>query len=381
MAGIVLDHVSKVYPGNVVAVRDLNLQVADGELVVLVGPSGCGKTTTLRMIAGLEQITAGTIHIGDRVVNVVHPKDRDVSMVFQDYALYPHMTVYKNLAFALKLRKVRRADIERRVRHVAQMLDITHLLDRMPRALSGGQQQRVAVGRAVVRNPKCSLFDEPLSNLDAQMRMQMRTELKSLHMRLQTTIIYVTHDQEEAMMLGDRIAVMSQGVAQQIGTPLQVYHKPVNRFVAGFLGTPPMNFIDGRILLEEERLWFADGHGLRVELTKEIAAGAAGCVDRAVVLGVRPEALRPAPPSGSTADACAVTIEITFIEPLGDRVDVHGKTVSGARMIARIHACDSLSAGSRLRLSIDPDGLHLFEPGELGQHVMFGSCGSSRLNL
>ena len=216
MAEVVLKKVSKVYPGNVVAVRDLDLHVADGEQVVLVGPSGCGKTTTLRMIAGLEEITSGTIRIGDRVVNTVHPKDRDVAMVFQDYALYPHMSVYKNMAFGLKLRKVGRPEIDRRVRHAAELLDIAGLLDRMPAVLSGGQQQRVAVGRAIVRDPQCSLFDEPLSNLDAKLRTQMRAELKALHMRLRTTIVYVTHDQEEAMTLGDRIVVMAAGRVQQI---------------------------------------------------------------------------------------------------------------------------------------------------------------------
>ena len=385
MAEVVLKKVSKVFPGNVVAVRDLDLHVADGEQVVLVGPSGCGKTTTLRMIAGLEEITSGTIRIGDRVVNTVHPKDRDVAMVFQDYALYPHMNVYKNMAFGLKLRKVGRPEIDRRVRHAAGLLDIAGLLDRMPAVLSGGQQQRVAVGRAIVREPQCSLFDEPLSNLDAKLRTQMRAELKALHMRLRTTIVYVTHDQEEAMTLGDRIVVMAAGRVQQIGAPLVVYHNPVNRFVAGFLGSPAMNFIDGQILRESGRLVFTDTHTLRLGLSDEMAASASGYIGRPVVLGVRPEALRPegtgGPPAGPTPQELRLTLEITMTEPLGDRMDVYGKTVGGQRMIARVSAGDSVSTGTQATFSIDPAALHLFEPGEFGRDIALGSSGSSSSNL
>jgi multiple sugar transport system ATP-binding protein len=244
MAQVVLNDVTKVYPGPVRAVERVSLEIGDGEFVVLVGPSGCGKSTTLRMIAGLEEITAGTIVIDGRIVNDVHPKDRDIAMVFQNYALYPHMSVYKNMSFGLKLRGTPKSEIDRRVREAARVLGIEDLLDRKPRQLSGGQRQRVAVGRAIVREPKAFLFDEPLSNLDAGLRVEMRAELKRLHMRLKTTTVYVTHDQEEAMTLSDRVVIMHLGVVQQVGTPLEVYRRPANRFVASFLGTPPMNFLD-----------------------------------------------------------------------------------------------------------------------------------------
>src|SRR5512146_1035827 len=259
MAQVILERVSKVYPGNVQAVDNVTLEVADREFVVLVGPSGCGKSTTLRMIAGLEEITAGSIRIGDRVVNDVPPKNRDIAMVFQNYALYPHMTVYKNMAFGLKLRRMPRAQIQQRVMEAARILDIEHLLDRKPKALSGGQRQRVAVGRAIVREPAAFLFDEPLSNLDAKLRVTTRAELKRLHHRLKTTTIYVTHDQEEAMTLGDRIVVMRDGLIQQADTPLRTYNEPTNRFVAGFIGMPPMNFFDGAIKLVDDKLVFEEG--------------------------------------------------------------------------------------------------------------------------
>ncbi|MEK6702663.1 MAG: sn-glycerol-3-phosphate ABC transporter ATP-binding protein UgpC, partial [Planctomycetota bacterium] len=245
MAQVNLQDVRKVYPNGYEAVKGFSLDIADGEFVVLVGPSGCGKSTTLRMVAGLEESSGGNISIGGRVVNDVHPKDRDIAMVFQNYALYPHMSVYKNMAFALKLRGVPKAEIDRRVMDAARTLGLEQLLDRKPKALSGGQRQRVAVGRAIVREPKAFLFDEPLSNLDAKLRVTTRAELKALHLRLKTTTIYVTHDQEEAMTLGDRIVVMSNGLIQQSGPPLEVYQKPANRFVAAFVGMPPMNFFDG----------------------------------------------------------------------------------------------------------------------------------------
>src|SRR5579859_5814943 len=259
MAQVQLEKVTKVYPGGVTAVHGVDLEVADREFVVLVGPSGCGKTTTLRMIAGLETITAGEIRIGGRVVNGLAPKERDVAMVFQNYALYPHMSVYKNLAFGLRMRGLDREEIEKRVRAAAKMLDIEHLLDRKPRALSGGQRQRVAVGRAIVRELAAFLFDEPLSNLDAKLRVTTRAELKRLHQRLKTTTIYVTHDQEEAMTLGDRIVVMKDGVIQQADTPLRTYNCPVNRFVAGFIGMPPMNFFEGAIKRLDGELIFEEG--------------------------------------------------------------------------------------------------------------------------
>src|SRR5881394_2165074 len=259
MARVDLEKVSKLYPGNVKAVDAVDLSIADQEFVVLVGPSGCGKSTTLRMIAGLEDLTSGVIRIGQRVVNDVPPKDRDIAMVFQNYALYPHMTVYKNMAFALKLRGVPKDQIDARVTEAAKILDIEHLLDRKPKALSGGQRQRVAVGRAIVREPAAFLFDEPLSNLDAKLRVTTRAELKKLHLKLKTTTIYVTHDQEEAMTLGDRIVVMKDGKIQQADTPLKTYNDPVNRFVAGFIGMPPMNFFDGQIKSLDGQLVFEEG--------------------------------------------------------------------------------------------------------------------------
>src|SRR5438477_9838396 len=259
MAQVHLEQVSKVYPGNVKAVDAVDLAIADREFVVLVGPSGCGKTTTLRMVAGLEEITAGTIRIGERIVNDVPPKDRDIAMVFQNYALYPHMTVYKNMAFGLKLRKMPKKQIHERVMDAAKILDIVHLLERKPKALSGGQRQRVAVGRAIVREPAAFLFDEPLSNLDAKLRVTTRAELKRLHQRLKTTTIYVTHDQEEAMTLGDRIVVMKDGLIQQADTPLKTYNHPNNRFVAGFIGMPPMNFFDGTLKMQDGQMIFEEG--------------------------------------------------------------------------------------------------------------------------
>src|SRR5437762_1371654 len=272
MAQVVLDKVSKVFPGGVKAVDAIDLGIRDQEFVVLVGPSGCGKSTTLRMVAGLEEISDGTIRIGNRVVNDVPPKDRDIAMVFQNYALYPHMTVYKNMAFGLKLRGMPKKQIEQRVQEAAKILDIGHLLERKPKALSGGQRQRVAVGRAIVREPAAFLFDEPLSNLDAKLRVTTRAELKRLHHRLKTTTVYVTHDQEEAMTLGDRIVVMKDGVIQQADTPLMTYNHPANRFVAGFIGMPPMNFFDGTIRSENGELFFEEG---KLEHAR-IAAGATG---------------------------------------------------------------------------------------------------------
>jgi multiple sugar transport system ATP-binding protein len=251
MAEVILENVTKVFPGGTVAVEEFSLNIRDQEFIVLVGPSGCGKSTTLRMVAGLEEATRGTIRIGNRVVNDVPPKDRDIAMVFQNYALYPHMTVYKNMAFGLRLRRFPKAEIDRRVREAAKILGIEELMDRKPRALSGGQRQRVAVGRAIVRQPQAFLFDEPLSNLDAKLRVEMRAELKRLHHRLKTTVIYVTHDQAEAMTLGDRVVVMNAGRVQQVAPPLVVYDFPVNRFVAGFLGTPAMNFIPGRLVAQD----------------------------------------------------------------------------------------------------------------------------------
>src|SRR2546423_1078778 len=295
MAKVVVKNVSKIYPGDkgrdVTAVRDVNLEIHDREFVVLVGPSGCGKSTTLRMIAGLEEISRGEIYIGDRLVNDVAPKDRDIAMVFQNYALYPHMTVYDNLAFGLKLRKYSKTEIKKRVQDAARTLGIEDLLERNPKALSGGQRQRVAVGRAIVRQPKVFLFDEPLSNLDAKMRVQMRAEITKLHQRLQATIIYVTHDQIEAMTMGDRIVVMHNGLVQQTDTPLVLYSEPANLFVAGFLGSPPMNFVNGLLDLEGDTLRFSEikGGAIQVRLPSRERPGAREMVGKPVLLGIRPE--------------------------------------------------------------------------------------------
>ena len=371
MAQVALESISKVYPGKVLAVDNLSLRIMDGELLVLVGPSGCGKTTTLRMIAGLEELTSGTIRIGDRVVNKLHPKDRDVAMVFQDYALYPHMSVYKNMAFGLKMRKVPRAEIDRIVRETASMLGLSDLLDRKPGSLSGGQQQRVAVGRAIVRNPKCYLFDEPLSNLDARLRLQMRAELKALHLRLKTTTIYVTHDQEEAMTMGDRVVVMAKGQVQQLGKPLEIYHRPVNRFVAGFVGTPPMNFLEGQIEQHNGQLSFTAGSGLRLPLASATAEAAQSHLDRKVVAGIRPEALR-IDAAGQSPEAASIQLEIRITEPLGDRIDVYGRTADGHDLIARVSTDRDLSPGMSVQVHIEPSCVHLFEPGEYGRHIVFG---------
>src|SRR5712691_3370876 len=294
MADVVLTNVQKKY-GHVVAVKDINLAINDREFVVLVGPSGCGKSTTLRMIAGLEEISGGTIAIGGQVVNHLQPKDRDIAMVFQNYALYQHMSVRDNLAFGLRNRRVPAAEIEAAVSHAARILSIEPLLDRRPRQLSGGQQQRVALGRCIVRNPKVFLFDEPLSNLDAQLRAQMRLELKELRLRVPTTSIFVTHDQVEAMTLGDRIVVMKDGFVQQVGTPLELYRRPANRFVAGFIGSPSMNFIDLKVAAEGE-CFLLTGEGVSLRLPAQPFPGLGPRVGRSVCVGIRPQHIRLGPP-------------------------------------------------------------------------------------
>ena len=300
MAKVSVQNVYKIYPGDkgqdVTAVKDVSLEIADREFVVLVGPSGCGKSTTLRMIAGLEEISKGDIYIGDKRVNDVAPKDRDIAMVFQNYALYPHMSVYDNLAFGLKLRKFPKPEIKKRVVDAASILGIESLLDRKPKALSGGQRQRVAVGRAIVRQPKVFLFDEPLSNLDAKMRVQMRTEITKLHQRLQATMIYVTHDQVEAMTMGDRIVVMNEGVVQQNDAPLTLYNEPVNLFVAGFLGSPPMNFISGTLKQDGEKIRFSEIEGGTIDVAFPATERPAAreFIGKEMILGIRPEDLEVA---------------------------------------------------------------------------------------
>ena len=376
MATVTLSNVRKSY-GSVEAVRGISLDIADGEFLVLVGPSGCGKSTTLRMIAGLEEITQGTIAIDDQVVNSVHPKDRDIAMVFQNYALYPHMSVRQNMAFALKLRKVPKAEIDRRVNKAAALLGIESLLKRKPRQLSGGQRQRVAVGRAIVREPKAFLFDEPLSNLDARLRLSTRAELKALHQRLGTTTIYVTHDQEEAMTLGDRIVVMADGVIQQQGTPLEVYHAPVNRFVASFIGTPPMNFVEGRLAGSEQGLRFVaedstvdlvlhEPHAAQLAPTGRTPTGR-------VVLGLRPQALALAP---NAAPGKTIAAEVGVVELLGDQMDIlctASGTAGGTALVARVRAEPDIAPGQRLDLVAQADRLCFFEPGPFGRSLLTGA--------
>ncbi|HPM22507.1 MAG TPA: ATP-binding cassette domain-containing protein [Phycisphaerae bacterium] len=386
MAEVHLEGVTKIYPGDVRAVDNISLQIHDREFVVLVGPSGCGKSTTLRMIAGLEDITAGTIRIGDRVVNGVAPKDRDIAMVFQNYALYPHMTVYKNMAFGLLLRRKyaafdnplgflvahpywkqarqERQEIDRRVQEAASILGIQELLNRRPRALSGGQRQRVAVGRAIVRQPKAFLFDEPLSNLDAKLRIGMRAELKRLHRQVQTTTVYVTHDQEEAMTLGDRVVVMKDGLIHQCATPYDVYEHPTNRFVAGFIGMPPMNFFEGKLVREGDRLLFDEGDNrLAVHATHRDRL--LPLVGQPLTLGVRPEALSPAGPS---ADAVLIT-QVSVVEPLGDRTDVYCSTPRHAHIVCRVDTRTRVNENAPARMAVDMARAHYFEAGENGRNV------------
>ncbi|MDI3257584.1 MAG: sn-glycerol-3-phosphate ABC transporter ATP-binding protein UgpC [Kyrpidia sp.] len=356
MARVTFHHVVKAF-GQHVVVHELNLDVRDREFMVLVGPSGCGKSTTLRMVAGLEEVTSGELYIGDRLVNDVPPKDRDISMVFQNYALYPHMTVYDNMAFGLKMRRVPKAEIDRRVREAAKTLGIDHLLDRKPKALSGGQRQRVALGRAIVRNPQVFLMDEPLSNLDAKLRVQMRAEIIRLHRRLETTTIYVTHDQTEAMTMGDRITVMKDGIVQQVDTPERIYHVPANLFVAGFIGSPAMNTIPGEWMEDGGAVFFV-ARDLRVPLPP-LSAEALKKHDggRRVVLGVRPEHLRPAGADGEPA-VFRATVEV--VEPTGAETYLYlGK--GDMTMTMRVDPSLKVSPGESLGVAVDPDKVHLFD--------------------
>ena len=368
MADVAFEHVNKVYPGPTLAVEDLTLTVGDGEFLILVGPSGCGKSTALRMVAGLEKISSGTILVDGRAINDVPPKDRDIAMVFQNYALYPHMTVEKNLAFGLRQRKTPRAEIARRVSEVSATLSLDELMKRRPGQLSGGQRQRVAMGRALVREPKAFLLDEPLSNLDAKLRVQMRAELKKLHQRLGITTIYVTHDQVEAMTLGDRIAVMNAGRLQQIGVPQDVYDRPANVFVAGFIGSPPMNLFRGS----------ASGGTVSAG---SLSFERAGVADGPVTVGVRPEVFHPADAEATAGPA--IELVVAVVEPLGDEVLVHGTVdaraaESGAEeedaillagdstrapVTVRLEPGTRTRPGDRMALVADPDKIHLFDAG------------------
>jgi multiple sugar transport system ATP-binding protein len=356
MARVVIRNLNKMY-NEVHAVKGVNLEIRDREFVVLVGPSGCGKTTTLRMVAGLESITSGDILIGETVVNNLPPMDRDIAMVFQNYALYPHMSVHDNMAFGLKMRKFARPEIDRRVREAADILGIQNLLQRKPRQLSGGQRQRVALGRAIVRHPQVFLFDEPLSNLDAKLRVQMRVELKKIHDRLGTTAIYVTHDQVEAMTLGDRVVVMRDGLVQQVGGPLDLYNEPANRFVAGFLGSPAMNFATVA-LRDEGGKTHAFGEGMRLALPPAIAARLRAYVGHEVTLGIRPEDLRVA--SGEAANGLSFDAVVEVVERLGSEILLDVKVGSGT-MVAAVEPTVQAKIHEQLRLALNPERLHFFD--------------------
>jgi len=357
MARVGLEKINKLY-GAVPAVIDVDLLIEDNEFVVLVGPSGCGKSTTLRMVAGLEEVSAGIIRIGDRMVNHLAPKDRDIAMVFQNYALYLHMTVYDNLAFGLRNRRVAEATIRREVMRAAEILDIGGLLDRKPRQLSGGQQQRVALGRCIVRHPQVFLFDEPLSNLDAKLRAQMRIELKRLRERVTTTSIYVTHDQVEAMTLGDRVVVMRDGRIQQVGSPLEIYSRPRNRFVAGFIGAPAMNFLDVTLARIDGQL-MATAEDLAIRVPNEQTATLERHRTEAMTLGVRPEHMVLGDPRAENGTGFDATVVVT--EQLGAELLV-GVRVAGAIVVAsRVDPWTKLQANQRLRMSLDPRGLHFFD--------------------
>ncbi len=359
MASLSLKGIYKRYSGGVTAVSDFNLDIADKEFIVLVGPSGCGKSTTLRMIAGLEEISEGELYIGDKLVNDIAPKDRDIAMVFQNYALYPHMTVFDNMAFGLKLRKTPKDEIKKRVTEAARILDIEHLLERKPAALSGGQRQRVALGRAIVREPKVFLMDEPLSNLDAKLRVQMRTEISKLHQRLQTTFIYVTHDQTEALTMGSRIVVMKDGLVQQVDTPQALYNNPCNVFVAGFIGSPQMNFCDAVIEVEGDDTFIKFGSH-KVKLTAEKAAKAKDYVGKTVTMGIRPEDMYDDADSlAKYKDAvCKANVEVT--ELMGAETYLY-ITIDGINFTARVRPDSTSQINTDIDICLDPEKIHIFD--------------------
>ena len=366
MASLSLKHIYKKYPGGVTAVSDFCLEVKDKEFLVLVGPSGCGKSTTLRMIAGLEEISEGELFIGDVLVNDVAPKDRDIAMVFQNYALYPHMTVFENMAFGLKLRKISKEEIKRRVEEAARILDINHLLERKPKALSGGQKQRVALGRAIVRNPKVFLLDEPLSNLDAKLRASMRTELTKIHKRVGTTFIYVTHDQTEAMTMATRIVVMKDGLIQQVDTPQNLYDYPVNTFVAGFIGTPQMNFINAKLVKKDNDLYVNFGeNSLKLPADKANNPGLKEYIDREVVLGLRPECIHDEPMYLSSMPDNVIEVDVDVTELMGAEIYLYlrylGQEEDTSNLIARVSPRSTSRAGDRVKVALDTGRLHIFD--------------------
>ncbi len=361
MASLSLKNICKVYPNGFEAVKDFNLEIADKEFIIFVGPSGCGKSTTLRMIAGLEDISSGELRIGDRVVNDVEPKDRDIAMVFQNYALYPHMSVYDNMAFGLKLRKVPKPEIDKMVKEAAKILDLTPLLDRKPKALSGGQRQRVAMGRAIVRNPKVFLMDEPLSNLDAKLRVQMRIEIAKLHQRLGTTIIYVTHDQTEAMTLGTRIVVMKDGVIQQVDTPQNLYEKPQNLFVAGFMGSPQMNFVDATVSVNGDvaTLKVADlAIALPPAKSKKLIDG--GYDGKVVTFGIRPEDIYDSQMMIEAKADSTFETTIRVYELLGAEVFLYAD-IAETSITARVDPRTTARPGDKVKFAIDVEKIHVFD--------------------
>jgi len=363
MSTVTLTNVKKIYDNAVTAVHSFNLDIADKEFIVLVGPSGCGKSTTLRMVAGLEEISEGELHIDGKLVNDVEPKDRDIAMVFQSYALYPHMTVKENMEFPLKLKKVPKEEIDRRVKDAAEILGITQYLDRKPKALSGGQRQRVAIGRAIVREPKVLLMDEPLSNLDAKLRNEMRAEIIKLRQRIDTTFIYVTHDQTEAMTLADRIVIMKDGYIQQIGTPQEVFEHPVNVFVAGFIGTPQMNFFDAKLVKDGEGAYHADVFGTKVLLTEETQKALTGTESKDVVLGIRPEHIRFTSESGDGILSGKVEVS----EMMGSEYYLHVNS-NDKDVVLRVPTADlpkelrgGITYGTQMNFTFRPDSVHLFD--------------------
>ena len=385
MGAIDIKSAGKIYPNGTRALEDVNITINDGEFVVLVGPSGCGKTTLLRMVAGLEDITEGEISIGDKTVNDVAPKDRDIAMVFQNYALYPHMSVFDNMAFSLKLRKLPKDEIEQKVKEAAKTLEISELLDRKPKALSGGQRQRVAMGRAIVRNPQAFLMDEPLSNLDAKLRVQMRAELGQLHTQLQTTTLYVTHDQVEAMTMGDRVAVIRKGELQQIDTPREIYLKPKNIFVAGFIGSPSMNFVYANVGVNKSSIQLNFGND-QIEYNGEKLGKLKAFENKEIVMGIRPEAFEDGNYANATEFSESIKVSVSLLEQLGSDSYIHfykdikpvqteaieeiladeGEDLSvlgdNTKFIARINPNSTVVEGKEIELKIDPSKLHFFDP-------------------
>ncbi len=368
MAGLSLKHIYKKYPGGVTAVSDFCLEIKDKEFLILVGPSGCGKSTTLRMIAGLEEITEGELYIGDLCVNDIAPKDRDIAMVFQNYALYPHMTVFDNMAFGLKLRKTPKEEIKRRVEEAAKILDISHLLERRPKALSGGQKQRVALGRAIVRKPKVFLLDEPLSNLDAKLRASMRTELTKLHKKVETTFIYVTHDQTEAMTMATRIVVMKDGLIQQVDTPQNLYDYPTNLFVAGFIGTPQMNFITSKLVKKGEDVYVEFGsNSVKLPADKANNPALKEYIGQEVIVGIRPESIHDEPMYIANMSDSTIDVDVDVTELMGAEIylylafDGMEDATNNKNIIARVSSRSQARSGDKIKVALDASRIHIFD--------------------